>query len=157
MQQEDTQNTPGVIAFPPLIYTGPLATGLLLNLAIPLPFLPPSVTWMFGLPLVGGGLLIGAAAIRAMRRIGTNVNPNEPTTALVTEGPFRFSRNPIYVAFTLVYGGIAIVANALWVALLLPFILVLIQRGVINREERYLERRFGPVYHQYKTQVRRWL
>ena len=85
------------------------------------------------------------------------MNPNEPATALVTDGPFRFSRNPLYLAFTLLYSGVAVVANALWAALPLPIILVVIQRGVIDREERYLERRFGTAYRQYKDGVRRWL
>jgi protein-S-isoprenylcysteine O-methyltransferase Ste14 len=153
---EETRATPGVIAFPPLIYAGPLALGLLQNAVIPVRFLPPSVTWL-GLPLIGSGLVVGAAAVRTMRRSGTNVNPSEPATALVTNGPFRFSRNPIYLAFTLLYSGVAILANALWVALPLPIILVVIQRGVIEREERYLERRFGTAYRQYKDSVRRWL
>src|SRR5688572_21223083 len=101
--QEETHTTPDVIAFPPLIYAGPLALGLLLNALIPIRFLPASVTWLLGLPLIGGGLVVGAAAVRTMQRAGTNVNPNEPATALVTDGPFRFSRNPIYLAFTLLY------------------------------------------------------
>jgi protein-S-isoprenylcysteine O-methyltransferase Ste14 len=154
--QEETRATPGVIAFPPLIYAGPLALGLLLNAVIPVRFLPRSVTWL-GFPLIGSGLVVGAAAVRTMRRSGTNVNPSEPATALVTNGPFRFSRNPIYLTFTLLYSGVAILANALWVALPLPIILVVIQRGVIEREERYLERRFGTAYRQYKDGVRRWL
>jgi protein-S-isoprenylcysteine O-methyltransferase Ste14 len=75
----------------------------------------------------------------------------------VAEGPYRFTRNPIYLGFTLVYGGVTALANSPWGALLLPFVLVLMQRGVIQREERYLERVFGEEYLQYKTRVRRWI
>jgi protein-S-isoprenylcysteine O-methyltransferase Ste14 len=155
--QEETHTTPGVIAFPPLIYAGPLALGLLLNAVVPVRFLPPSIRWWLGLPLIGSGLVVGAAAIGTLRRAGTNVNPNAPTTALVTNGPFRFSRNPIYLAFTLLYGGITVVANALWAVLPLPIILAVMQRGVIEREERYLDRTFGTAYRQYQARVRRWL
>jgi protein-S-isoprenylcysteine O-methyltransferase Ste14 len=155
--QEETHATPGVIAFPPLIYAGPLALGLLLNAVAPINFLPPSLTWWLGLPLIGSGLVVGAAAIGTLRRAGTNVNPNAPATALVTDGPFRFSRNPIYLAFTLLYGGITVVANDLWAVLPLPIILAVMQRGVIEREERYLDRTFGTPYRQYQARVRRWL
>jgi protein-S-isoprenylcysteine O-methyltransferase Ste14 len=154
---EETRDIPHVIAFPPLVYAGPLAIGLLLNAIWPLRFLPRLIAWLIGLPLFGSGLWVGAAAIAAMRRAGTDVNPNNPSTALVTDGPFGFSRNPIYLAFTLIYGGIAVGANALWAVLPLPIILTVMWRGVIEREERYLDRKFGDPYSQYKARVRRWL
>jgi protein-S-isoprenylcysteine O-methyltransferase Ste14 len=79
------------------------------------------------------------------------------TTALVTEEPFRYSRNPIYVVLTLLYLGVAFLVNALWILLLVVPVLVVIRYGVIAREEAYLTRKFGDAYHQYTTQVRRWL
>jgi protein-S-isoprenylcysteine O-methyltransferase Ste14 len=96
-------------------------------------------------------------AIRAMRRADTPVDPYEPTTALVIDGPFRFTRNPLYLSLTLVYLGITSLMNAFWPLMLLPAALVIMQRGVIVREERYLESKFGEEYLRYKAKVRRWL
>ena len=92
-----------------------------------------------------------------MRRAGTNVNPRDPTTAIVVEGPFRFSRNPLYLSLILAYLGITLLVNALWPLLLLPPLLVVLHWGVIAREERYLEAKFGESYRVYKARVRRWL
>jgi protein-S-isoprenylcysteine O-methyltransferase Ste14 len=87
----------------------------------------------------------------------TNMDPYKPATAVVTGGPFRFTRNPLYLSMTLIYGGIAAVANALPAALLLPIVLRLMRRGVIEREERYLERKFGDEYIEYKVRTPRWI
>jgi protein-S-isoprenylcysteine O-methyltransferase Ste14 len=77
--------------------------------------------------------------------------------ALVVDGPFRFTRNPLYLSLTLLYSGTALLLNLLWVVLLLPIALVIMQFGVISREERYLEKKFGQEYLRYKTRVRRWI
>jgi protein-S-isoprenylcysteine O-methyltransferase Ste14 len=153
----ESQDNPGVIAPPPLIYAGALARGLLANVLSPILFLPRGLSRVLGWPLIVGGLLIGSLAFREMRRAGTNVDPREPTTAIVTEGPYRFTRNPLYLCLTLVYAGISALANALWAILLLPLILAVMRRGVIEREERYLERKFGGEYLNYKERVRRWI
>jgi protein-S-isoprenylcysteine O-methyltransferase Ste14 len=150
-------DNPGVIAPPPLIYAGALATGLLANLLSPIPFLPRGLSRVLGWPLIVGGLVIGSLAFREMKRAGTNVDPREPTTAIVTEGPYRFTRNPLYLCLTLVYAGISAITNALWSILLLPLVLLVMRRGVIEREERYLEGKFGGEYLDYKARVRRWI
>ncbi len=147
----------GVIAPPPLIYAGALIVGLLVNALFPVSFLPRALSRMLGWPLIAGGLLLGIFGFRTLRGADTNVNPSEPTTALVIEGPYRFTRNPLYVGMTLLYGGISALTNALPAALLLPFVLVLMRRGVIEREERYLEQLFGEEYLRYKARVRRWI
>jgi protein-S-isoprenylcysteine O-methyltransferase Ste14 len=156
---EDERNTdnPGVIAPPPLIYAGALAIGLLANWMYPVPFLPRGLSRVLGWPLIAGGLAIGYLGIREMQRAGTNVDPREPTTAIVTGGPYRFTRNPLYLSMTLIYGGITTLANALPAALLLPVVLHVMRRGVIEREERYLEGKFGDEYLDYKARVRRWI
>jgi protein-S-isoprenylcysteine O-methyltransferase Ste14 len=92
-----------------------------------------------------------------MRHAGTPANPYKPVSRMVTDGPFRYTRNPAYLSMTRVYTGIASLTNALWAILLLPVALLVIQRGVIEREERYLERKFGEEYLRYKAQVRRWI
>ncbi len=83
--------------------------------------------------------------------------PSEPTTALVTGGPYRLSRNPAYLADTLLYGAIALLADAAWALVPLPLVLAVIQYGVILREERYLERRFGQDYRNLQARTRRWI
>jgi protein-S-isoprenylcysteine O-methyltransferase Ste14 len=153
----DEQDHAGVLAPPPLIQLGPLLLGLLLNRKLPVPFLPRRLTRIFGWPLIGSGVLLWGWFIWALRRADTPISPNEPTTTLVTEGPFRYTRNPGYLSATMIYAGVASLANALWAILLLPVMLLVTQRGMIEREERYLERRFGEQYLRYKAQVRRWI
>jgi protein-S-isoprenylcysteine O-methyltransferase Ste14 len=148
---------PNVIAFPPVIYAVPLTAGILLQTLFPMNLLPPVGAYVLGgLSFILAGIL-AVSAFRKMRQVGTNVSPNQPTTAIVTDGPYRFTRNPIYLSLTLVYGSVSLVANALWPMLILPIVLILIDRGVIAREERYLEDKFGEEYMQYKARVRRWI
>ena len=145
------KDNPGVIARPPLIYLGALALGLGLHAAAGVPILPGTVARVLGVVLIASAVAIVVAAFRAMARA------ERPTTAIVTDGPFRYTRNPIYVALTLFYLGIGMVLNALWVLLLIVPVIVVMQLGVIAREERYLERKFGDKYLRYKARVRRWL
>ncbi|HEX6477708.1 MAG TPA: isoprenylcysteine carboxylmethyltransferase family protein [Ktedonobacteraceae bacterium] len=156
-KQNELPDNPGVIAPPPVIYAGPLVVGLMLNLKFPMRFLPRKVASILGATLIGTSVALVSQAFQRMRRAGTNVNPTEPATVLVTEGPFNYTRNPLYLSMTLFYAGVSILVNALWAMLLLPAVLFVINRGVINREERYLERKFGEQYKQYKERVRRWL
>ena len=150
-------DNPGVVAPPPLIYAGALALRLVANKLYPMAFLPRAVSRVLGLPLIFGGLAIGLLGFREMRRAETNVDPYKPATAIVTEGPYRFTRNPLYVGMTLVYSGITALFNAFPAAMLLPLALAVMRGGVIEREERYLERKFGDEYLAYKARVRRWL
>lgn len=146
----------GIIAPPPLLYAGALAVGLLVHHWYPRRLLPPAAARPLGLAALVLGL-VGFLAILAFRRAGTSPNPWRPTQRLVTGGPFRFSRNPMYLGFTLWYLGITCWVNSLWPVLLLPLVLFLMQWGVIVREEAYLERRFGDEYRHYRQRVRRWL
>ena len=152
-----TQDNAGVIALPPLIYAVPLTMGLILHIAFPIRFLPGVLPLILGWPLIAIALFVILWANQVMIRAGTNVNPYEPTVTIVTEGPYRFTRNPMYLSMTLLYGGISILINALWALLLLPAVLLVMHRGVIEREERYLEQKFGKEYVQYKARVRRWI
>lgn len=148
---------PGVIAPPPLIYVATLLTSLLLHIRKPLPFLPSPLRNVLGISFIGTAATILFFSFREMRRAGTNINPELPATALVTQGPFQFTRNPLYLSLALIYTGIAALINTLWAFFLLPVLLFIMQRGVIEREERYLEGKFGESYTQYKARVRRWL
>ena len=153
----DEQDKAGVIAPPPLIYLGALIFGLLLGRRFPISFLPRTMARGLGLPMLGGGVLLLGWFERAMRQADTPASPYKPVERIATEGPFRYGRNPGYLAMAMIYAGIASLANALWVILLLPVALLAIQRGVIEREERYLEGKFGEEYLSYKAQVRRWV
>jgi protein-S-isoprenylcysteine O-methyltransferase Ste14 len=150
-------DTPGVLAPPPLIFLSGLAIGLLLTWIAPRPFLPAPFNWIAGSIFIAAGLLLGLSALLALRRGGTPADPYEAPVAIVTGGPYRFSRNPIYLGFNFIYIGVGLLFNSAWALLLLPIVLVVIHLGVIVREERYLERKFGQAYLGYKASVRRWL
>ncbi len=154
---DPSADTPGVVVFPPLLVATTLGAGLLFNWLLPwqvLPALPARLVG--GLLVIAGGVVLAWGAI-TMRRAGTHIDPRQPSLTLVTDGPFRFSRNPLYLANIGIYLGIALLFNALWpLPLLVPLLLVL-RWGVIQREERYLGAKFGEPYRAYCTRVRRWL
>jgi len=153
----EAPDNPGVIAPPPLIYLAALAAGLLVNRRYRVPFLPRRLARTLGPLLAACGFAVGFLGSREMRRAKTNVDPYKPVTAVVTGGPFRFTRNPHYLSMTLIYLGISTLANALAPVLVLPMVQRLMRRGGIEREERYLERKFGDEDLQYKVQVPRWI
>lgn len=158
---EPGRDVAGVIAPPPLIFGGFLVLGLVLNAVWPLPItgahVASAVRYAAGAVLGVAGIVLGIAGFLEFRRAGTDVRPERPTTALVTTGPFRLSRNPLYISQVLFYLAIAVAADSGWaLALIVPTIAV-IRFGVIAREEAYLERRFGEDYRRYKAVVRRWL
>jgi protein-S-isoprenylcysteine O-methyltransferase Ste14 len=153
----EEQDNPGIRMPPPLVYLLALLLGLLLDRRAHLPLLPQGLARVLGWPLVGGGMALAAWFARAMRAADTTMHINKPVSSLVQEGPFRHSRNPGYLSLTMLYAGIAVLRNALWAILLSPLVLYMIQREVIEREERYLERTFGEEYLAYKARVRRWV
>src|SRR5215210_6824296 len=147
---DDERDDPSMVVPPPLIYLGPLVLGLLLNRQLPAPFLPRRVARILGLSLLGGWALLGGWFFRTMHRAGAPIRTDKPVPGLATDGPFRYTRNPGYLSLAMFYAGIASLANALWAILLLPATLLVTQRGVIEREEHYLERKFGEEYLRYK-------
>jgi protein-S-isoprenylcysteine O-methyltransferase Ste14 len=153
---EDSRDIPNVVAPPPLIYGLPLLAGLLLQHFRPLAIMPAQWALILG-PLFTLLGFIGLPAVLAFRRAGTHPQPWRPTTALVVTGPYRLTRNPIYLGFTLWYLGITFWVNSMWPLLFLPVVLLVMNRWVISREEAYLERRFGDAYRSYRASVRRWL
>ncbi len=154
---DDEQDNPGIKVPPPLIYLLPLLLGLLLDRRLHLPFLPRSVGRVLGWPLVGGGMALTAWFVRTMRKADTTIRIDKPVSRLLQGGPFRYSRNPSYLALAMIYAGIAVLRNSLWAILVLPLVVFVIQREVIGREERYLESAFGEEYLAYKRRVRRWM
>jgi len=147
----------GVRFPPPVLYAVPLLAGILLDLRWPLHVLPGAASHVVGAIGVTIGLALALSALGLFRRAGTSVIPRRPTTALVTSGPFRLTRNPMYVGLAFVYVGIAFWVNTAWPLLFFPLVVVLVRRLVIAREERYLEAKFGDAYRRYRRRVRRWL
>jgi protein-S-isoprenylcysteine O-methyltransferase Ste14 len=152
----DTRDNPGVIVFPPLLFAGTLVVGLLLHWWMPRPILPHHSLRAVGVLLMVLSIIIASWGRTTMVKGGTNINPKKPSTAIVTEGPFRFSRNPLYGSLTGMYLDITFLINALWPLLLLFPLLVVTHYGIIRREEHYLDAKFGDSYRTYKARVRRW-
>lgn len=157
LTEASSADTAGVIAPPPLIYLGALGVGFGLDAVIGRRSLPSPVTRPGGIALIiAGSGLLGSFA-RAFRGAQTPIDPYRPSTAMVTTGPYRLTRNPAYLGMALASAGIATASNAPWALIPLPIAIAIIDRGVIAREERYLERKFGAPYEDYKTRVRRWV
>jgi protein-S-isoprenylcysteine O-methyltransferase Ste14 len=148
---------PGVRVPPPVVYVAGFLAGLLLEWVAPSPQ-PP--VW---LRLAAGGAgvaILVALDTAAMVRFGrrrTSFNPARPATALVTDGPYRVTRNPMYLGMAGAYAGAAIATGVLWALAFLPAVLIAIDRLVIPREERHLAATFGEEYERYRRSVRRWI
>ena len=152
----DTADSAQVVIHPPLAWGLALIAGLGLNWLVPLPFLPTDlpVGWL-GAAVFVLALALGVSAVLTMTKAGSNVPTNRPTTMIVENGPYRFTRNPIYLGMGQI--GLAIAFNSLWLLMMLvPFAFV-IHYGVVAREEAYLGRKFGDAYRGYCSRVRRWL
>jgi protein-S-isoprenylcysteine O-methyltransferase Ste14 len=150
-------DNPGVIVLPPFLYGGVFLVVLILRAFRPMPIRGDALTLWLGLVLVLLALAILIPGRRTMKAAGTNVRPTQPATTIVTSGPFRYSRNPLYVGLTLLYVGLTLAFNTWWGLILLVPILITMHFGVVLREERYLERKFGEPYRQYRSSVRRYL
>lgn len=151
------KDNPGVIVWPPLLFAATLLFGCLLHLVFPVRLLPPLLSRIAGSLIVLAAGVIALWAERVMKAAGTNVRPDKPATAIVTTGPFRFTRNPLYLSLCALQLGIALLINGVMpVVFLLPLILVL-HFGVVKREERYLAVKFGDDYLSFKNRTHRWL
>ena len=143
---------------PPLVFLGALMVGVALNIALPLPILTDGrIGDVLGLLSTLGSAALAFWALRTMLRAGEQPDPGAPTRKIVREGPFARTRNPIYLSFALFDLGVALLMNNLWIILVLVPLMLYVDRGIIRREERYLERQFGDEYLEYKRSVRRWL
>ncbi len=148
------------LAHPPVLYLGGLVAGCVLEFFVPL---GPGLAGGTARPIwIGLGIaaIAFAAALKAMRlfaNAGTSLPVHTPTDALVTNGLYSWSRNPIYIALSVFYVGLSIALTTLWALLFLPLVIIALQKGVIEREEEYLAEEFGEVYLSYKKRVPRWL
>lgn len=159
MQETASPAHAGVHFPPPLIYLAGLVIGVLLHRWRPLPMTlgASPVRWAVAVAGVVAYAVVFLGAFSAFRRARTTLIPNRPASAIVTNGPYRFTRNPMYVSLVALYVGLSAFANSWWPILLLPLVVVAIDRGVIAREERYLDAAFPAEYGAYRSRVRRWL
>jgi protein-S-isoprenylcysteine O-methyltransferase Ste14 len=140
-----------------MVYLISLVSGMVIHLVAPIPFLSVTLAAALGAPLVAVAIALYSYSVAKFRAAGTPVPAREATTAIVRTGPYRFSRNPIYLAFSLFQLGIAMWINSVWLLATLLGALALIHSVYIPKEEQYLERKFGAQYSDYRTSVRRWL
>jgi protein-S-isoprenylcysteine O-methyltransferase Ste14 len=149
-----------VVIKPPLLFAGALVLGCLLSWLVPI---GPGLGGANARALAVGatfavlGLALGGYAVWEFRRLGTSVVPGDPATAMVESGPYRYTRNPIYLGFVLLYFGLAVMLTSEWMLVLLVPVLMILQRGVVLREEAYLSEKFGEAYRKYQARVPRWL
>jgi protein-S-isoprenylcysteine O-methyltransferase Ste14 len=152
----DGRDAPDVIAFPPFLFAGTMTLGLIAHWIHPVRPFPPIPSRVIGALLAVAGVALAKWGKSRLQAAGTNVDPRQPSTAIVADGPYRFTRNPLYLGAFVIYLGVALLVDALAPLVLFPFLLIVFDRGVIAREERYLEAKFGAPYRAYCKEVRRW-
>ena len=153
----DGNDAPNVKIIPPLVYLVGIVIGFLATIWMPTKVVPNSVAWTVGGILIFCGAVLAGGAILKFKDVGTTVRPDRAASTLVIAGPYKITRNPMYLGLALVYLGIAIAGQSVWALILLPVVLAIIQRRAIEPEEAFLEKRFGANYISYKEMVRRWL
>jgi len=161
MQQSSApKDVSGVRSPPPFYYLIGLVIGFFIHWRLPVFLVVVQHRWItdaLGILMMLLAAVLLAWAVASLRHVGASPNPHVPTNALATRGAYQFTRNPIYLAFALICAGFSLLMNLLWPLLSVPVVLVIVDRIVIRKEERYLEARFGELYRQYKSHVRRWI
>lgn len=154
---ETTPKVAGAVAPPPLVFLGGFILGMVINFFLPIPILRDISIQLFGVvPLVLGIWLLASANI-TLRRRKTPPEPWKPSVELVQDGPYRLTRNPIYLSFAIIYVGASFIFNSAFALIMLIPVMIIFERGQIPREEHYLKERFGEEYDRYKAKVRRWV
>ena len=153
----DTTDHAQVTLPPPIVFLAYLISAIALQWVVPFPFPWPVVLRILGGVLLIAGFVLAASAIREMRRMHTTPDIRQPVSALVTEGPYRFTRNPIYLGFLLIYLGFTLLAGTLWGIILSPFLVGTVTHWIIHAEEDYLSGKFEDEYAEYRTRVRQWI
>ena len=143
----------GVRVPPPLIYLAVFLVALGLQRVLP----PKMIGFGAGPIILAAGIALAAGSVGLFRRAGTSLIPIKPTTALIINGPYHFTRNPMYLSLLSVYVGAALMMRTLWALLLLPLVIAAVHYLVIRKEEQYLQRKFGEAFLSYKASVRRWI
>lgn len=156
----DAETRPNRLPWPPMIYLTAIAAAVVLMWQVPLPWLPSPLSdllFAVGIVAIFGVVAIDVSAMRTLSKARTTIMPHRGSDHLVTNGPFSFSRNPIYLANTLLMIGVGLLAGSAWFILLGLVAAFLTQKLAIEREERHLDIRFGKRYRDYRKKVRRWI
>jgi protein-S-isoprenylcysteine O-methyltransferase Ste14 len=156
----ELQDRSGVRVPPPLYYLAAIFAGVILQRLWPLPLVTPALAPMLrsiGIVLIVISLTLGGVAFGLFRRAGTSPNPMRPSSTIVDRGPYAFTRNPMYLGFSGIVAGIALIMNSAWMLVMVPLVMLVVTRQVILKEEAYLARKFGAPYVEYLERVRRWL
>ena len=148
---------PGVRYPPPLLFVLGIVAGWSLHRAFPLSLIGSAGGALVGWLLIALGTGLSLRAVATFRGARTTIQPNRPASTLVTHGPFRLSRNPMYLGLSLVYLGVTLLMNSIWTLLFLPLVIAILHFTVIRKEERYLAATFDIAYDEYRRRVRRWL
>jgi len=161
MANQDATDHPDVVMLPPFIVLIILAVAIALEWVIGLTFLP-AISWSswsvyVGVLVVAGGVALLVWAVRAFAAVGTNLSPHEPTLNLTTDGPYRLTRNPMYIGFMLLLAGISLLFSLEWGLILVPVLALVLHFGVVLREEKYLTAKFGKTYTDFTSRTRRWV
>jgi protein-S-isoprenylcysteine O-methyltransferase Ste14 len=151
------EDRPGVPIAPPLLFVIPILISLVIEWFVPTSFVHGAFRWIIGALFFFAGIALNVGGFITQKRAGTDPIPFNPSTRIVSHGLYRFTRNPMYIGFALWTLALAMLVDCAWTLLAVPIGLVLIDRIVITREERYLERKFGEEYLSYKRRVRRWI
>jgi len=141
----------------PFAYAGFGLAVWLLDAVLPLPVPYATTVRGLGAAMVVGGLLLGSVALFRLLRAHTSVSPHRSSTALVVDGPYRFTRNPIYLGFFLIYLGFTFIAGTAWGLVLCPLVPLVVNHLIIGAEERHLQAKFEREYEEYRSRVRRWI
>lgn len=158
MSSHPAETERGPLRFPPpVVYVSGLFAAIVLERIQPTPDLPLPLAVVAGLAGGAASAYLDLGATQTFARKKTAVTPWRPATTLVTKGPYRYTRNPMYLGMGALFLGLALAFGFLWGLAILPAVLLVIDRFAISREEKYLENKFGDPYRDYKTQVRRWL
>ncbi len=155
-----TNDNAGVRVIPPLLYIGFFIFGYVIHYFRPIHLVSAesdALLKIMGGILLAFGLLVNFAGVFSFRKHHTSLIPIKPSTALVTDGVYSLTRNPMYVGHAIAYFGGVLMANSLWPLLLFPLVLLVTQKAVIEKEEAYMERKFGEEYRAYKSRVRQWI
>src|SRR4029077_17893067 len=142
----DGNEAPNVKIIPPLVYLAGIVIGCLATIGLPTKVAPNSVAWTAGGILILCGAVLTGSAVLKFKDVGTTVRPDRAASTLVIAGPYKISRNPMYLGLALIYLGIGIADQSVWALILLPVVLTVIQRRAIEPEEAFLEKRFGANY-----------
>jgi protein-S-isoprenylcysteine O-methyltransferase Ste14 len=160
-KESTVQDHAAVRVFPPAVPLLTVVAGLLIEIRWPIATgitINPVLRYVIGAGMISAAIIgLGVWSVTIMRRSGQSENPWKPTTSVIDYGPFRITRNPMYLQMVLVCFGFSIVFANVWIAILTPFCALVLDRLVIQYEEEYLERKFGEHYREYKARVRRWI